>query len=113
MLYSGLGMIFRPVRVLLAIFLATLVCAAGIAVFSPLHKHHRGQCSLHNLEGCQPDQVMVAVPVPLPGLSGWLDQEPAVVVRLLVATVELPARAPPAGISLLDRSGPAALPHSG
>jgi hypothetical protein len=59
---------FRPgIHRHCAVALALLVLFAGLAVFSPLHKHDpksSGRCSLNNLEGFVTDGQILVLEIP-------------------------------------------------
>lgn len=80
----------------LAVFLAAFVCLAAVVIFTPLHKHQDGKCSLNNLESCQPDQVAVEILVPTPRIGDLFEVSAPKAVLRAAEMLALPARAPPA-----------------
>jgi hypothetical protein len=78
--------------------MAVLVCLAAIIIWSPLHKHQNGKCSLNNLEVFVSDQVAAEIPVPAPTESHFFEAAARRVVAIAMEPRDLPARAPPASI---------------
>lgn len=79
----------------LALLLTLVVCFGGLVIFSSLHKHDRGKCSLGNLEGCQPDILTSQTPLSVPKLAHRLEVSEECVSASAFRQTLLPARAPP------------------
>jgi hypothetical protein len=78
--------------------LAFAVCFIAIALFSPLHKHQNGRCSLNSVEVFAPEEPAVAIEVPAPSMDAPRVAASGEPLRLpeTAAVTPLPARAPPA-----------------
>jgi len=92
-------MVTRPRSRLLAVMTAVAVLFVGLAIFSPLHKHHlrnhSTKCSLNNLEGCITDEHTAGPELPQ---LAFVDEIPHQHVESSVSKgtrSRLPARSPP------------------
>ncbi len=83
----------------LHIGMAILLCLVAIIIWSPLHKHQNGKCSLNNLESFVSGKVAAEVALPAPAKSHFLALVVNAVVALAMAPRDLPARAPPAQLT--------------
>lgn len=83
-------------RKLISILLIAFVCFVAIAIYSPLHKHQNGWCSLNNVESCQAEEAQAILPPPQLTIAGLA--EPTYQLRAcpFLAPARVPARAPPA-----------------
>ena len=79
--------------------MAVLVCLAAIIIWSPLHTHQNGKCSLNNLEVFISDQVAADVPLPAPTESHFFEAAAERVAAVAMEPRELPARAPPSSLA--------------
>lgn len=95
----ALGRLPRFTNKSLHIGMALLLCLAAIIIWSPLHKHQNGKCSLNNLESFVSGKVAAEVAVPLPAGIHVLTSNLKPARAISIALRDLPARAPPSLLS--------------
>ncbi len=85
-------------RFTLCLLLVLAVTFAGLAVFSPLHKHDQQsptKCSLNNLDAQQTDGPVAVLTLPCLARVGVPDPLPALVLVVHEVAYQRPSRAPP------------------
>ncbi len=80
----------------ITILLLLVVCVSAWAIYSPLHVHRNGQCSLNSLEHQITDEVPPVIAVPLPREQVIAEFAPALPRPIDGISIRAVVRGPPA-----------------